>query len=158
MNLSLLPSGPAAHEEIIMSSAWSSPCAYNDSISSLVDAISSTPTSSFVRFQWVLDARTATASYLLLRVKLKAYVPPGASNDAYCQADVRAVVPGATSNHFIHVDEWLNRDPTNVGRRIPYATGYFPVVDGKVMLDVAHGIRSRGEIEFVAYLEGYVTP
>lgn len=157
-SLTIFPNGPSDNASIIMSGAWTNPCAYNDAIPPVLWP--ATPTTSFVRFVWTRDARVpATATHVWLRIKLKGYIPPGPTF-SYCQGDARAYVPGVVSNHFIHFDEWSQPDPTapNVGRRIPFAADYFPIINDQVTIDVAHAIRVSGDVEFVAYLEGYLVP
>lgn len=142
-NLHVLPVGPANHHSIIMSKGYTATKPYNNEGE---------------RFCWKVEEPVpCNATALLLRFKLKAYVPSGAGK-GYCQGNIRFVNEEATMNHFIHVDEWgRGEGNSGEGRRVAYATVFAPIKDGKVEVDVAHEISGRGNIEFVAYLEGWVT-
>lgn len=146
--INILATGPANHATIVMSNSWTAPKAYP-------------PNEVGQRFTYNVandDRVPDDATAVLLRIKLKAYIPSG-SGYAYCQADMRQYIPGEVSNHFVHVDCWPGAgEASGQGRRIPYVTIFAPIVDGKVHLDVAHGIVGRGQIEFAVYLEGYVAP
>lgn len=156
MSLVLLPTGPANHNTVIMSASWDQVCAYSEA-GGPVPWLGSSPTAPFTRHQWTVGGSVPPeATHVLLRVKLKAYVPGGAGV-GYCQANCRVPIDGQPMNHFIHAEEW-GREAGNsgVGRRVTFATLFAPVIDGKVTIDVAHEIYGRGLVEFAAYLEGYV--
>ena len=141
-NLHIFPSGPADNDAILMSGAWTDPAPYDDEGDISV---------------WeVTNPVPPEAVAVLIRVKLKAYVPHG-TGVGYCQGNVRLVNPDAVMNHFIHVDEWERAEGGGEGRRVAYTTLFAPIIDGKIKFRVSHEIVNRGNVEFVAYLEGYVT-
>lgn len=165
MSGTIFPQGPANHNCIVASGSWSTPIPYSEA--AWTYWLSSNNQSVAVnRFVWEVarscdpDPKNGEVSkdakFALLRFKLKAWVPSG-SVPAMCQANVRAVIPGETSNHLIHVDEWSRgAGNSHEGRRIAYTTAWFPISDAdQIIFDVAREISVRGTVEVVAYLEGY---
>lgn len=140
-NLHILPSGPGNLDSIIMSGGWTEPTPYDDD--------------GHV-FTWdVEDPVPASATSVLVRIKLKAYVPHGAGM-GYCQGNIRSVNPDAVMNHLGHVDEWSRDEGAGEGRRITYLTVFAPIKEGKIAFRVSYEIINRGAVEFIVYLEGYV--
>lgn len=141
-NLHIFPVGPADHDSVLMSASWTEPAPYDDG---------------GTIFTWnVVDPVPAHATAVLVRVKLKAYVPAG-TGLGYCQGNIRFVNPDKVMNHFGHVDEWGRADGNSgEGRRITYVTAFVPIKDGEIAFRVAYEIFNRGNFDFGVYLEGYV--
>lgn len=141
-DLHILPGGPADEDSIILSHIWTDPAPYDDE---------------GTIFTWnVVDPVPAHATAVLIRVKLKAYVPNG-TGLGYCQANIRYVNPDGVMNHFGHVDEWgRGAGNSGEGRRVTMVTAFVPIKDGKIALRVAYEILNRGNIDFGVYLEGYL--
>lgn len=174
----VFPTGPANDATIVIRGVWASTIDYAEDTTVLYTA-SNHDIVARNRFVWNVsraanpDAKLKQvgldATSVMLGLKLKADIPdtPGYG---YCQADARAVIPGEVMNHLAHCEAWgQGQNPApeipgggrpdyngGPGRRVGGQPRFLPIIDGCVTIDVTRGIYSRGGIEFVAYLEGYV--
>lgn len=139
---SLTVTGPADHNDIIMSLAITQPKTYSD------DA----------ELEWIVDRNIiGNADKVFLTLKAKVWVQKGSVSpeDEYGLIFARNGTSGSY-NHIIHSEVFGVRGSTRDNRRIANVSAWFPVVDGKVKIRVGSLIRGdHTRIEFVAYLDAW---